>query len=211
MRQTNEQLVADHQSGDADALGRLVVRNEAMIRRLVFPFRKRCIWTGIDDLLQVGRMAVCHAADNFDATRGTKFTTLAWIYIINSVSNELKANTGIIHVPRNRSTKHDKQKLICGYVARLGWGCKAELEVCGADDVFRNVSEAERRPLVAAAIGELPERLATVLARRLDGDTLLEIGDDMSLSKERVRQLETRAKAEFAVLFRRVAARMNRR
>lgn len=65
------------------------------------------------------------------------------------------------------------------------------------EDVLDRQREIER---VRAAMAQLPERLQLVLRRRLDDWTLAQIGEEIGVSRERVRQLEIRALQELGRL-----------
>lgn len=66
--------------------------------------------------------------------------------------------------------------------------------VRSALDTEALAAQHERAVDVRAALADLPERDRDIILRRLDGDeTLEEVGHRYGLSKERIRQLETRA------------------
>lgn len=84
---TNEDLVREYQeTGDIDALDKLLKRNEAFLQHYIIKyFKKRgklCAVCMEEDLLQEGRIALCHAAKKFDCSLGFKFLSYAgfWVY-----------------------------------------------------------------------------------------------------------------------------------
>ena len=95
---TNEDLVREYQeTGDIDVLEKLLKRNEAFLQHYIIKyFAKRGRLSAVcseEDLLQEGRMALCHAAKKFDCSLGFKFLSYAgfWVYqYMSSFADEAK-------------------------------------------------------------------------------------------------------------------------
>jgi len=135
-----------------------------------------------DDILSAAREGLCIAAQRFKPERDVHFSTYASFWVLGKIlryletvlgSPEMKAN------PNRRSTKQGD------YVFCL-------------DDVKNNicfsVNGTEKRicddNLVKKILATLPTRLVGVLkAHYMDGYNMREIGDQMGLTRERVRQL----------------------
>ena len=86
---TNEQIVCTIQAGDRDKLMELWYQ----VRRMVYKQAAR--WAGpggttTEDLVQAGFIAVLRAADSYDPSRGTKFST----HLFQRLRAELSAATG---------------------------------------------------------------------------------------------------------------------
>jgi RNA polymerase sigma factor (sigma-70 family) len=139
-----------------------------------------------DELLSEGMMALTRAIDTFDPWRGFRFSTYACYAIIRAFYRAgLKESKRRQHEPVN---------------------FEAELEQGHWSDIYRaeeSVLYAERltRILASGAV-ELTSIERDILARRFplelgaQGRTLADIGDEMSLSKERVRQIQNSALAK---------------
>ncbi len=74
-------------------LENLIEDNARLIYKVVGMFK----YSGIDseDLKQVGKVGFIEAYNNFDPSKGVKFTTYAYPYIYGSISKYVKDNKGI--------------------------------------------------------------------------------------------------------------------
>lgn len=94
---SNEELAALARGGDARARGRLIERNIGLVRSIVARFAAR--GEDPEDLYQVGCIGLIKAAERFDATLGTRFTTYAVPLIIGEIKRYLR-DTGPVKVSR---------------------------------------------------------------------------------------------------------------
>lgn len=82
------ELVRRYKAGDNCAADTIILHNEGMIAKVV----RRYYVTGItgdttfDDLMQLGRMGMLRALQDFDPDNGAKFTTYAFAWIRQSIS-----------------------------------------------------------------------------------------------------------------------------
>ena len=97
----NLTLVAAAQSGDRDAMERLVVDNMGLVRSVAGRFRDR--GTEYEDLIQIGTMGMIKAIHSFDLSRGTAFSTYAVPLIVGEIRRHLR-DDGLIRV--SRGTRH---------------------------------------------------------------------------------------------------------
>lgn len=84
----------------------------------------------------------------------------------------------------------------------------ADSGVATEDSVLDDLETRRRRRLLYSAVHELPDREKRIIAQRHLSDsprTLAEIGVDMGISKERVRQLEERAMSRITLAVREAA------
>ncbi|MCS7304683.1 MAG: sigma-70 family RNA polymerase sigma factor [Thermoguttaceae bacterium] len=164
----------------------VAVKNE-IIRanlRLVVSIAKRRLRGAGDffDLVSDGNMSLIRAVEKFDYTRGYKFSTYAtWAIVKNfarSIPNELRhqerfrtsAEEVFLTTPDQRSNPYEQQSLrdLCqSQIARI----------------FDRLDEREQQ-VIRARFGLGPDQQPR---------TLREVGQLLGVTKERVRQLETRA------------------
>ena len=145
-----------------------------------------------DELASAGAVALVEAAERFDPSRGVLFYTFAASWLWGRMQAELKRCAA--GLARQTSAMDDGDG---EFVAN----------VLTAPDEFARATDAEHAARVAArvaaAVADLPDAMRVVLTRRygLGGEpprTLSEIGAEMGLTKEMVRQIQRQAKAKLA-------------
>jgi RNA polymerase sigma-32 factor len=114
------------------------------------------------------------------------------------IANELNVNVGDVEQMEGRMAAGDQS--LNAHVGEEGeeeWIGFLQDEGPNPEEVVTGLRDAESRSRwLAEAIGELTEREQTIIHRRRmveDGATLEELGKVLGVSKERVRQLESRA------------------
>lgn len=114
------------------------------------------------------------------------------------IAEELKVNLSDVEQMENRLFSSDQSlNATIGEEGEDDWLGKLEDDGPNPEEVVMGLKDAESRTRwLAEAIGELSEREQTIIRRRRlreEGDTLEELGKQLGVSKERVRQLEHRA------------------
>jgi RNA polymerase primary sigma factor len=192
------------QERDDGAIRRLVEAN----LRFVVSYAKRYRGLGVSflDLIHEGNLGLIEAARRFDPDRNVKFITYAVWWIRESMMHVLADQTRAFSFPPKlfAELRHGHADVsLNDPVGTPQDGPMRELADVLAQDLVPPIedelihqSDLEE---LAAALGDLDwkEREVVRLRYGLEDDeprTLQEIGDRMHLSRERVRQIESRAK-----------------
>jgi len=152
--------------------------------RLVVSIAKRHV-TGADEffaLVSDGNMSLIRAVEKFDYSRGNKFSTYAsWAIMKNfarTIPEEFK------HRDRFRTSQDDM------FLAQADRR---------SDQVEQETAQAQRERQIENILACLDEREQRIIKSRFGLDhsheplTLKEVGEEMGVTKERVRQIEARA------------------
>lgn len=130
-----------------------------------------------EEALQAGRIGLWRAIQGYDPARGTTFSTYAWVAIyrwIHRRAKELSRDTDVWMQDRSASG--------------------------GMPDPVEEVDRELSHDALHDLVNRLPQRLRWVIVRRYglgeeEPCTLKELGKEMGLSGERVRQLQQEALA----------------
>ena len=188
------------QDRDQAAISRMVESN----LRFVVSFAKRYRGLGVSflDLIHEGNLGLIEAAKRFDPNRNVKFITYAvwWIResMMHALSDQTRAfsfppklfavlGTGADDVSLNDPVTADGSRQVADTLAQ---------DQAPIEDEMIHQSDLDE---LASALSELDGKEREIVRLRfgLEDDeprTLQEIGDRLHLSRERVRQIESRAK-----------------
>jgi RNA polymerase primary sigma factor len=204
------ELVQRARRNDRDAVDRLVRSYLAFVIGVTMEFRGRGV--PFEDLIHEGCLGLLKAIERFDPERGARFMTYAAFWVRKGILDALAVQPRMVRVPRY----HRERKSIVFREVRLDEPVAADRSRSLGD----GLSDSSR-PLAADALIEreaiarmrrelrtLPAREQAVLASRfgLAGGsalTLLEVGNRLGLSRERVRQIEGEALARLRTALRR--------
>jgi RNA polymerase primary sigma factor len=190
------------EQGDEEALRRLVEGN----LRFVVSYAKRYRGRGVSflDLIHEGNLGLIEAARRFDPARNVKFITYAVWWIRQALTHALSHQTRALSIP-DKVFSHTPPATDVSLSDHVAEGDDASPEL---GDLIQSDAPAVEDDLVhrslvdrvSAALGELDDKEREVMRLRFgldrDGDvrTLQEVGDMLELSRERIRQIEARAK-----------------
>jgi RNA polymerase primary sigma factor len=153
--------------------------------RLVIAIVKNRARPGYDlsERVSDGNLALLLAVDRFDCARGNRFCTYATWAILNELARYDRRSK------RHRNRRSPLHEDSLGVADTAG------------DEYGRDEEQDRRRATVACLLDRLDQRERRILASRhgLGGgpeQTLSQIGRDLGISKERVRQIESRAQAK---------------
>jgi RNA polymerase primary sigma factor len=164
---------------EAGAIRNRIIRS--YVRLVIFTVKK-CAGASQDfsDLVSEGNVALLRASEQFDFARGTRFSTYATLALTNDL---------IRRIPRERSRQ---VRFANGHEGQLH-----DLADHRDGDRADAINQEHSRSMIRKMIGYLNIREQTIVVRRfgLDGEkqTLAQVGRELGISKERIRQLESRA------------------
>jgi RNA polymerase primary sigma factor len=186
---------------DDEAIGRLVEAN----LRFVVSYAKRYRGLGVSflDLIHQGNLGLIEAARRFDPTRNVKFITYAVWWVRESMMHVLADQTRAFSFPPKlfASLHAGEDVSLNEPVQRESHDSRERGDLLPQDQVPVEEVMIHQADLdeLTAALGDLDGKEREVVRLRfgLEDDeprTLQEIGDRLHLTRERVRQIETRAK-----------------
>lgn len=130
-----------------------------------------------EEALQAGRIGLWHAIRGYDPARGTAFSTYAWVAICRHVHRRAKE--------LSQDTNVSLQEMPASWVL---------------SDPAEELEEALTNGVLRDLVDQLPTRLHRVIVNRYGLGpkppcTLKELGRELGLTRERVRQLQQEALA----------------
>jgi len=186
---------------DEEAIGHLVEAN----LRFVVSYAKRYRGLGVSflDLIHQGNLGLIEAARRFDPTRNVKFITYAVWWVRESMMHVLADQTRAFSFPPKLfATLHSGEDVSLNEpIQRESHDSRERGDLLPQDQVPVEEEMIHQADLdeLTPALGDLDGKEREVVRLRfgLEDDepcTLQEIGDRLHLTRERVRQIETRAK-----------------
>lgn len=195
-REEERELIGKFQGGSRAALDELVERNSRGVLQIVREWR-RAPGYDEDDLMVEGMMALVGAAERFDLEREVRFMTYAHWRIRQACQRWLENHCADVRVCGSGTVRRVMFSRECPQAIRNAmeptrlstlpdWQERGHGLSVEADD-------GTTRSDAWALLGKAPPREREVLAGRLEGRTLAEIGGKMGVSRERARQIEANA------------------
>ena len=115
-QEKESELAAQIAAGNKEAIKELAEHN----LRLVVSIAKKYVGCGLPllDLIQEGNIGLMRAAEQFDASKGFRFSTYATWWIRQSISRALTDQTRIIRLPANIVDLNNKIKKVSGFLTQ---------------------------------------------------------------------------------------------
>ena len=207
--------------GDAECLDKLVRSNLRFVVSVAKKYQNQGV--SLSDLINEGNLGLIRAAHKFDETKGIKFISYAVWWMKAYITKAINETGSMIRLPANQCLRVRKALKESAQGKEMDEAVKGLMQVSGrglsfdaplGDDtkttfqeVLRDASiadageEVDREDageLVREILSELPEREAQVINGLFGMDqnaplTLREVGQDLNISHERVRQLRDQA------------------
>lgn len=220
MRDDIRELIRQAQSGDREAMEKLVVNNRGLIHNAVSRFRER---GESEDLFQLGAIGLMKAIRRFDMSYGVEFSTYAVPMIVGEIRRFLR-DDGIIKVSRSykelarrayavmeKNGEMSMAELAQRLEVSAGELTEAMEAVRRPDSIDRSISDNEGKPIalmdtipgedkedelltricLKQAIMDLPPRDRVIIVMRYFGNkTQSEVANRLGLSQVQISRLE---------------------
>lgn len=220
MRDDIKELIQRAQTGDREAMEKLVISNRGLIHNAVGRFRDR---GESDDLFQLGAIGLMKAVKRFDMSYGVEFSTYAVPMIIGEIRRFLR-DDGIIKVSRSYKElarrayaimEKNSEISMSELAGRLEVSCGELTEAMEAvrrpDSIDRSISDSEGKPValmdtipgedkedelltricLKQVIMELPPRDRVIIVMRYFGNkTQSEVAHSLGISQVQISRLE---------------------
>lgn len=206
-QERGEDLRGDETAQDGTGLTfqewRLVVHN----LRLVVWIARRWRGRGVElaDLVQEGTIGLMTAARRYDPNRGTRFGTLAYWWVLQGITRAISNCCNLIRWPVYKAPELMKaardenwKGLTAGEKPPVYLPFLFNVPAYDGGDPFDPALRLETTDAVRKVLSELKPKEQIVISRRFgigtdDEETLEQIGNDMSVTRERIRQIEAKA------------------
>ena len=170
-------LFEQAQNGSGESLDLLMARHEPLVVHVAS--RQNLGGLPFEEAVQAGRIGLWKAILGFDPQRGYQFSTYAYPAIVHRVWQAVK-----IHCRDHRRAHRTREWVLFFPVWEAG--------------PAQRQAEREVQVCLQTMVKRLPKRLQRIIRNRyaLDGQpwqTLAAIGQEMGLTKERIRQLQVEA------------------
>lgn len=174
--------------------------------------------TSIEDVIQAGRLGLMRAAEQFDESRGVKFITYARWWVDAYIKDYCLLQSRTVRISRKTQLNMWKAgtpvrlhatSLDTGFAVGDHDDSHSALDFLGFNtyqkDEQRDTDHLHAR--LKSALRGLPAREAKVLHGRFYEDRTLEsLGDELGVSRERIRQIEAKALGKLKQYFQHVPA-----
>lgn len=158
----------------------------------------------MDDLISEGNMAMVDASRKFDPSLGKRFVSYAAPFIRHAMEKAIEEQAGLYRIPRNEATRETKKrKMPVSIDEPIPVGSANAfnlLSVLVNKNVRRvdvDLENEETRDTLKKALESLDDRERQVVDRYFGLSdqplTMAEIGNEMGLKRERVRQIRDKA------------------
>ncbi len=166
---------------------------------------------GIEELMSIAGLGIVKAVLKFDPRKKCRLTTYARAWVVNVAKLDAH-NRRLIRIPiylmfrstLNHPSREQADRIRnAGFLSLSGDSDLSDLrELSYTPDPGPNLSCGELPARVQVALAKLPSNQAHVLqARFMRQQTLSAIGEELGLTRERIRQIEVQALASFKAVW----------
>ncbi len=146
------------------------------------------------ELGAIALLALCQAAQGFDENRGYAFSTYAMMACKQAILDERQSG-GPIHTPRYLSHKTNAGHRYRADREHIRDADFSTAPLANLSDPTPSQVEQAKATEIRERVQRLPQRERHIIERMIDGWDSTEIGLEMGITRERVRQLAQVARA----------------
>lgn len=189
------------QAGDSKALDRLLKANLTFVVSVANQYKRRGV--DIEDLISEGNIGMLKAAGKYNPEEHKRFVTFAAPYIREAIEKTIEQQASFYRVPRDVSdvALEKKRSRVLSIDAPVGGSTELSLGRVipnrDAPDPDRVLQKDIIEKDLEKAVRKLAPREQQVVQRfygiGVETRTMAEIGQEMGLRRERVRQIRDRA------------------
>lgn len=188
VRTTREEEIAlgrRIRDGDQAARDELISRNLPLCLTIAKRYRTETLT--LNDLCEEGVIGLCKAADKWDPDEGARFGTYAYWWIRQSIAYAAERKGPFLGVSRKRYRELTADNMPRTYHASE---CAIDPWELGEGGEEPRPYDAVQRMAVAGLLESIePSRRWCVRRIIMEGATLREVGEELGITRERVRQL----------------------
>lgn len=185
----DSELIRRAQAGDISARDALLDRHERFIWLMV----RRALGPGVrqvyaEEYFSIGVMVMIRAIAAFDPARATSILTYAGIGIVRDVQQALN-RAPVLSRPANRPRDAASRELWKRAASRASLIPDWQEHSIESNESM-DAEHADALASLRTAMRRLPEHVRHVLSERAVGRTMVQIGRELGVCRERVRQIE---------------------
>lgn len=156
---------------------------------------RQYLWHGSDleEMKQVGRLAVLKAIRDHDPAKGRGLKGLVWVYVRNAMRLYCRADGGLVHIPaaRRQDQEWSVMSLDAPRGTHSGEGSWTLLDVLPASET--DCQGGDEVLLMLQCVQSLPERERGVIeGLYFEHATILDLAAKLKCSRQRVEQIRNR-------------------
>lgn len=191
----------DKNTQNEKTVSELITKNQGYVIKVASQYKGRGL--DMDDLISEGNIGMLKAARKYDASQDTRFVSFAAPYIREAIEKALEQQTGLYRIPRDAKDAALEKKRSRALSIDAPVGGSPELSLgrvipdADAPDPEKELQKDILKKELKGFVSELQPREQHVLQRfyglGVDTMTMAEIGQEMGLKRERVRQIRDHA------------------
>lgn len=194
------ELILAAQSGDQAARDELVLSNQRFVWKFAQKHADRLRGHELEEIVNQCNLYLIDAIDRFELERGVRFLTFAGWHLLKGM-NDCEESNRVVRLPRSKRNETDLFTISTIHDIDPETPNLFEAVQQGSDE--EQVDNGEQIDRLRQCLGMMPERSRMILIERQSGKALKDIAAKLGITRERVRQIESKSIDELRDLFNR--------